>query len=113
MLEPFPITVLIMIVLVGATVLFHYEGLQFVSKAVGWMNVNPRGQMLTIIFGVFLIHVVEIAMYGAAYWFGDAVVGVGNFTGIKIITMRDLFYFSAETYTGLGYGDISPTGDLR
>lgn len=107
------ITILLIAVLVGLTVLFHYEGLRLLSRVVRGFAVNPRAKMLAIIMGVFLIHVIEIAMYGWAYWFGDMIANIGNFTGGASMAARDLFYFSAETYTGLGYGDISPTGDLR
>jgi hypothetical protein len=106
-------TILIIASLVCSTVFFHYEGLRVLSDTVRVMNMNPRAQMLTIILGVFLIHVIEIAMYGVSYWFGDMVLADGNFNGTVAMTVRDFFYFSAETYTGLGYGDISPTGDLR
>jgi hypothetical protein len=107
------LTILIIAALVSFTVLFHYEGLRVLSAAVQKIRVNQRAQMLAIIIGVFLIHVIEIAIYGVAYWFGDAIANIGNFHGSTSLSVRDLFYFSAETYTGLGYGDISPTGDLR
>lgn len=107
------LTILIIAALVSFTVLFHYEGLRVLSAAVQKVSANQRAKMLAIIMGVFLIHVVEIAIYGGAYWFGDVIADIGNFTGSTSLSMRDLFYFSAETYTGLGYGDISPTGDLR
>lgn len=107
------ITIGMIAVLVSVTVMFHYEGLRLLSLAVRRIKFDSRAQMLAIIMGVFLIHVAEIAIYGWSYWFGDKVVNIGDFVGNGTLAARDLFYFSGETYTGLGYGDISPTGDLR
>jgi hypothetical protein len=108
-----PITIAMIATLVGVTVVLHYEGLGILSQMVRRMRNNPRTQMLAIILGVFIVHVLEISIYAWSYWFGDKIVNIGDFVGSASLAARDLFYFSAETYTGLGYGDISPTGDLR
>lgn len=107
------ITIAMIAALVSITVLVHYEGLRVLSLAVRRIRFDPRAQMLAIILGVFLIHILEIGIYAWSYWFGDKVVNIGDFVGAATLTARDMLYFSTETYTGLGYGDISPTGDLR
>ena len=90
------------------TVVFHYEGLRFLSIGPWSMRVNPRMEMQIIIFLVFVIHVVEIGVWGIAYWFGDKVLDIGAFGGNHAIQLQDYVYFSVETYTSLGYGDIYP-----
>ena len=39
--------------------------------------------------------------------------GLGNFGGHFADTLPTFLYFSAETYTSLGFGDIFPIGPLR
>lgn len=106
-------TILLTATLVSVNVLFHYEGLRILSHALSSMTFSSRTHMLTIILGVFLIHMLEIGFYAMGYWFAVAALNIGSFTGLTAMTARDLFYFSAVTYTTLGYGDILPIGDLR
>ena len=39
--------------------------------------------------------------------------GLGGFAGGFVDSFSSFLYFSAETYTSLGLGDISPVGDIR
>jgi hypothetical protein len=98
-------------VLIAATVLFHYEGLR-VLFAVTRSARLARANILIVIFTVMALHLVEIGLYGLAYWYGDIVLDIGDFAG-RAVTMRDYMYFSAESFTTLGLGDIYPVGDLR
>ena len=107
------IALLIVAALLAITVSIHYEGLRLLSGAVQSLRINPRPRMVVVIFGVMAVHVLEIATYAGAYWFGDEVADIGDFGGIRAVTARDYFYFSAETYTSLGIGDVYPVGDLR
>jgi hypothetical protein len=99
--------------LIAATVLFHFEGLRFLSAATQstWLRL-ARANLLVVIFTVMALHLVEIGFYGLAYWYGDTVLDIGDFAG-RAVTMRDYMYFSAESFTTLGLGDIYPVGDLR
>ncbi len=106
-------TVLLAMLLLVSTVLMHYEGLRVLSMAIEKIRMAPRPRMLLVIFGVILLHVLEIALYGSAYWFAVEHWGLGEFAGIRGSGMHDYLYFSAETYTSLGLGDIYPIGDLR
>ena len=99
--------------LVALTVFFHYEGLRFLSVGPWSLRMNPRMEMQVIILCIFALHLVEITLWGAAYWFGDIVVDIGSFAGGRTLEFRDYLYFSVETYTSLGYGDIYPLGELR
>ncbi len=107
-----PISIAIVIALLIVTVLFHYEGLYNLSELADSLRAGKRTRMLVIMFGVILLHLVEIALYGIAYWFGDVVVNVGDFVG-RAVGFVDYVYFSAETFTTLGLGDIYPNGALR
>lgn len=106
------IAILIVAVLLTMTVLIHYEGLRNLSRGVTRVPGGKREKMLLILFGVIIIHLIEIALYGVGYWFGDIAVDIGNFAG-RAVSFVDYIYFSAETYTTLGMGDIYPIGALR
>ena len=96
-----------------ASVLVHYEALRLLSRVSQINFRNPRTLMLVVMFGVFVAHLIEIAVYAGTYWVADAVADVGSFTGNRAIDAMDYFYFSAESFTSLGMGDIYPLGDLR
>lgn len=108
-------------VLVGAacallmilTTLFHYEALRLTSATLPYLSVPPKTKTVFVILAAFVAHLVEIALYaGAIYvlirWFEVGALGVENLPSLPVIT-----YFSAETYTSLGYGDVVPHGPLR
>ena len=67
----------------------------------------------------FAIHVVAIWMYGIAYYLLTKYAAVGGLVALHLPDIPDEFsllfcvYFSAATYTSLGFGDIVPTGDVR
>ena len=106
------ISIAMVIVLLIVTVLFHYQGLFGLSRFADDMRGGRRMRMLAIMFGVIILHLIEILLYGIAYWFGDIVVNIGDFVG-RAVGFTDYVYFSAETYTTLGLGDIYPNGTLR
>ena len=87
--------------LVVATTAIHYEVLRGLSAGLPLLRVPSRGKLMVVIFATFLAHALEILLYAVAVYL------LGHFT------FNVAFYFSAETYTSLGYGDVVPTGDLR
>ncbi len=106
------IAVAMVTALLALTVLFHYEALLTLSNFVRGLDTGSRAKLLIVNFAVVAIHLIEISLYGVAYWFGDIVVNIGDFVG-HTVSFRDYLYFSAETYTTLGLGDIYPNSDLR
>jgi hypothetical protein len=108
------LAIAISLLLVGATVLIHYEGLHLVSRGLGKSNaVYSQTKVLVTIFWIFLIHLIEIALYAFGFWFADVVVDIGSFTGAHDIGLFDYFYFSVEAFSTLGLGDIYPVGPMR
>lgn len=108
-----PAVVLTCLVLVVLTTLLHYEALRLLSAALPRLRVAPRARLIAVILGTFAAHALEIALYAVAVHalvHGLAVGALGPAGGPSWATA---FYFSAETYTSLGYGDIVPQGALR
>lgn len=104
---------LIALVLVLGTTALHYEGLRLTYRYVVRMALTGRQKILAAMLIVFWIHLLEIALYAVAFWFADRGVDIGGFAGVHVFEPLSYFYFSAETFTTLGLGDIYPTGPLR
>jgi len=106
------LSITLTVCLVALLVLMHFEALKVIARIAGPSR-GARGRMLVIMFGVVVTHVLEIGLYGIGYWIGDKVFDIGDFAGVHAVAFRDYLYFSAETYSSLGIGDIYPLGDLR
>ena len=104
--------ILICLTLVLLTSLIHFETLTWLSR---WLprSALPRRQLvLAGLLGLFAAHAVEIFLYGMAYallarWAGHGALGLG------VAGFDTALYFSAESYTSLGLGDLAPVGPMR
>ncbi|HUJ87127.1 MAG TPA: potassium channel family protein [Burkholderiales bacterium] len=99
--------------LVVISTLLHYEALRLLSTWLPHVNIRPRARLLGVIFGVFVGHLLEIACYALAYYCLHDHFGLGGFGGKFADNFAAYFYFSAESYTSIGLGDIYPLGSLR
>jgi Ion channel len=100
-------------ILVVLSTFTHYEVLRVLSVYVPRIRIRPRLRLLAVIFGTFLGHMLEIGFYAIAYFFLKDHFDIGNFGGHFVNTFSSYLYFSAETYTTIGLGDIYPLGSLR
>jgi hypothetical protein len=97
---------------VSLSVLLHYEGLVFTS---GWLarHRGPRrAKVLSGIGAVLVLHVAEIWIFGFAYWLLLQWPPSGALVP-PVQDLLDLVYFSAATYTTVGFGDLAPVGPVR
>lgn len=99
--------------LVLGTTLLHYEYLRGLSAVLPKWQTSGRVRVLVGILGVFVAHSSEVMLYGLAFYYLRDKFGLGNFGGHFADTLPTFLYFSAETYTSLGFGDIFPIGPLR
>lgn len=105
--------VLICVAMGVGTVLVHHAGLQAIARHAAARRRRPGAAMLGVIFGIFAVHLVEIALYAAAFYLAVKGLRLGRLVGQVAGTDLEILYFSAETYTTLGFGDIVPDGPLR
>jgi hypothetical protein len=100
------------IVAVVLSILTHYEGLIGLSKALGSKARHQRIKVLYAILSLLALHVVEIWLFGLALW---SVLRWPECGGIPAHAphLFDAVYFSAVTYSTVGYGDMIPVGPVR
>ncbi len=101
------------LVTVSLTVLIHFSCLNWLSQRLPKMSIVPRRRVLIIIVIALLAHVVEIWIFGGAYWIATRYPELGALSGDAHTHLLECVYFAAATFSTLGYGDIVPIGPLR
>lgn len=101
------------VVLLVLTTLIHYEILRMLTVGLPTIDMPSRMKLIVVIFGAFFAHVAEIFLYAAAYYGLARYFGAGPLGHVTPSSLTLCIYFSAETYTSLGYGDVVPGGELR
>jgi hypothetical protein len=108
-----PFTIAFCLTLVVATTVVHYEVLKLLSARLPDSPIAARRKLVVVVLGTFVAHAAEIALYAVAMWASIALAHVGGLKGSGESLLTASLYFSAETYTSLGFGDLVPTGPLR
>jgi hypothetical protein len=104
---------LISTLLVIGCVMFHGYTLQGISRVLFRDAAFSFYRISLLIMAAILAHLVEIIVFQIAYiWLVPNQV-YGVILGDTDLDWHDLFYFSAATYTATGYGDLTPTGNMR
>jgi ATP/ADP translocase len=100
--------------LIAVCVLLHYETLRLLNDSlVRTKVIATRAKVLVALVGAMASHVLQIGAFAFAYYLLRDKFGMGGFGGTFQDTLLSFLYFSSETYTTLGFGDIYPTGALR
>jgi hypothetical protein len=107
------IVVISCIVLIALTTVIHYEVLGTLNGALSSFAIPNRTKLLAVIFAAFIAHAIEMAVYGLALYLLIKYMGVGELSGPTGFSLDSCLYFSAETYTSLGFGDLTPVGPIR
>ncbi|ASK19154.1 ion channel [Halomonas sp. N3-2A] len=113
---PYPehlVVVITTFIAVVIAVLLHYESLWLISRQIEQSHKPHRQRILGMAFGVLLTHVAEIWLFGMTGWWLTALNGIGALRGYDSFNLLDYIFFSAVTYTTVGYGDIYATGPVR
>jgi len=101
------------VILIALTTLIHYEVLRGLHHGLPKIKIPIRTKLLVAIFVAFLAHAAEMGLYGVTLFVLIRYMDVGSLAGESEIGLLDCLYFSAETYTSLGLGDMAPSGPVR
>ncbi|GAB3253052.1 potassium channel family protein [Chitinimonas naiadis] len=101
------------LLLVALTTVFHYEILRALSAGLPRLPIPSRSKLLVVFFAAFGAHALEMALYGTALFGLVHYAGAGMLNGPAGFSLTSCLYFSAETYTSLGFGDLTPSGPVR
>ena len=101
------------VVLLVFTTIIHYEVLRMLTIGLPALAMPARAKLIVVIFGAFFAHAVEIVLYALAIYVLVRYAGTGTLGDASHLSLTKSLYFSAETYSSLGYGDVVPGGDLR
>jgi hypothetical protein len=93
----------------GATT-FHYEALRQIRKIAA--RTRRRLAVPLILIMVMTAHIAEILLYMGLFMLGRGPLGLGGFSGDPH-GLLGLFYYTVETYSSLGAGDVIPVGEIR
>lgn len=100
------------LLMVAATTVLHYEVLQGLHRRLPGLGLPMRSKLLVVMAVLLMAHVAEIVLYGLALRGLVSLGGSGQLGGDEA-SLAACLYFSAETFTSLGFGDLTPTGPLR
>jgi len=103
----------ICIMLIGGTVLIHYEMLRFISTVSSRSGFGHRRLMMAVVGLLMVAHLMEIGIYAAVYYAMHHHFGLGSLAGETNGAFFDFLYFSFTSYTTLGVGDVFPRGAMR
>jgi hypothetical protein len=98
--------------LVTINIFVHYEALRFLSTYVPQLKLAVRLKVLVVVLGCFVTHTIEVWLYALAYLLISQ-TGLGSLKGEIDGQFADYLYFSATSYSTLGFGDVYPIGALR
>jgi hypothetical protein len=101
-----------MVTVLGSTAL-HDAVLAGLSTTLPRMKCSPRLRLLGVMLSLFGAHMLEIGLYGLAVFTLIHGLQVGSLGGTAPASLASCLYFSAETFSSLGYGDLVPQGPLR
>ena len=107
------ITAFACLALIALTALVHYEVLSALNARLPGLCIAPRPKLLVVFFSAVAAHVFEVLLYGLAFYVLIRWLGVGTLAGGAGFSLESCLYFSAETYTSLGFGDLTPVGPIR
>ncbi len=110
---PYWITGLATAAAVVACVLLHYEGLRLLSDRLPTPRHYHRRRIIFLILSLLLLHIIEVWIFGGAYYVLMHLDGFGTLVGAESASFVDCIYFSASVFTTVGFGDIYPVGAIR
>ena len=107
------ITAAVTAAVVVSCVVLHYEGLRFLTDRLPRPKHHHRRRIVLLILALMMIHIVEVWIFGIAYFALLKFDGFGALLGVAPTGFVDYIYYSATVYTTVGFGDMYPVGAIR
>jgi hypothetical protein len=107
------LVVAVTLIAVASCVLLQYEYLLLLWRRLSVHPGHRRVKVLYAIFAVLVLHVLEICIFGIALWLLTRWPAVGELGGEEPGGFFDYLYFSAVTFTTVGFGEMWPVGAIR
>lgn len=103
--------ILALSVVIGSAAI-HYEAIRRLDRFARRAH-RPYPTLLVVISCLIGLHLLEIGAYAVMFALSVGPLALGAFEGAPPSSPMDYFYYAAEAYASLGYGDVYPTGELR
>jgi ion channel len=108
------LAVAITLVLMSTCAFVHHEVLRALhARLPGATFLPPSTKVLGAVTGAIFSHILQVVIWAGAYYFLADDELLGHLEGQFEDAFVSYLYFSAETYTSLGLGDVYPLGWLR
>ena len=111
--QEYMLTGLLTAIVVVVCVLLHYEGLRLLSDRLPCPKRNERSRIILLILALLFLHIIEIWIFGTAYYGLLQLDGYGELRGVENLRFIDCVYYSAAVFSTVGFGDIYPVGAIR
>lgn len=93
--------------------LLHYECMSMTSQRLARTRLPRRARVLALMLVMLFAHVIEVWIFAGLYWFLDRFPSLGHLDGPFEEGALDFVYFSAMSFTTVGFGDVVPMGAIR
>ena len=103
---------LLALALLAGTTAWHHRALQFLGRLSTGRDASRFG-VVALLVAIVSVHIAQISLYALGYALAADVLGLGGLIGPDEGSPIGYFYFAAQTYSTLGYGDIVPVGAVR
>ena len=104
---------LLVIVIVLLAVSLHLGMLHSMKVLMPRWHFLNRNRVGVLILAAIMVHLLEIGLFAIGLGILRSSGAHGQLSGAYEPGFASDFYYSAVTYTALGFGDIWPTGPLR
>jgi hypothetical protein len=112
--NPLPYVAAATVVLVSMSATIHYEVLQLCNAHLPRLRLpNSRAKVLVAVGAAILSHLLQVTLFAVAFRLLQNYAGLGHLGGQFSNAPSAFLYFSLETYTSLGFGDVFPLGEIR
>lgn len=109
----FALTAALALITIGGSVFMHFETLDILERIVRRQRRLRHAFVMLVVMMLVLAHLGEVALFAAAFYAAVNILHLGSFSSAHSMMLLDYFYYAAETYSSLGYGDIYPLGSIR